>query len=108
MTKINFGTELLDIRGVAPIKNADGAAVTLRDVALQALNANYQDEQHLAASEKVRRFQLAVKIANSDCLELESEDIAALKALIGKAWNPLAVGRAFEILEGKPPEGKQA
>ena len=56
--------------------------------------------KELSAKEKVRRYQLAVKIFKSKGLvDLPAEDIALLKELIGRIYPPITVGQAFEILD---------
>jgi hypothetical protein len=55
----------------------------------------------LAAEEKVKRFRLAEIAAKGGEREVKVEDAALIKALIGKAFAPLVVGRAYDIIE--PP-----
>ena len=76
--------------------------VHLSDVAITALQATYPDEKDLSATEKVKRYALALKISNAKSdLHLEAEDIALLKTLIAKAYGPLIIGRAYELLDPK-------
>jgi hypothetical protein len=49
----------------------------------------------------VRRFRLAEIVAKGGEREVKVEDVALIKTLIGKAFAPLVVGRAYDIVE--PP-----
>jgi hypothetical protein len=55
----------------------------------------------LAAEEKVKRFRLAEIAAKGGEREVKVEDVALIKTLIGKAFAPLVVARAYDIIE--PP-----
>jgi len=50
---------------------------------------------------KVDRFDLAIRIFNEDSLELTSEEVVDLKALIKKGWANLISGQACLMLEGQ-------
>lgn len=108
---IDFSAILYDLEG-NPIKkdieevDPDGKLVkpatiaTLGTLAVEALLAQFRDETSLSAIEKVRRFRLAESICNASSIDIPIEDIALIKQLIGKAYPPLLVGRAFQIIEG--------
>jgi hypothetical protein len=49
----------------------------------------------------VRRFRLAEIAARGGEREVKVEDVALIKQLLGKAFAPLVVGRAYDIIE--PP-----
>lgn len=94
--KINFSRVLTDLNGVTI---NDGAQdVTLKTVALQALLAAYADETQLSGQEKFARYKIADRI-NDGGEEFSVEEVALLKQLVGKAYLPLVVGRAWELLE---------
>lgn len=95
--KINFGMPITDIKGEAIVENEK--AVTLGSVSCQALLASYSDEQNLSGKEKVERFTLAALCSTETEADVSIEDVALLKKLIGKAYGPLVVGRAYEIIE---------
>ena len=79
-----------------------GKPFTLRDAAKQALILTYGDEQNLPAEEKVKRYDLYLKVKEAtDPAELTVEDVALVKKVIGKAYAVLTVGQAFRMLEGK-------
>ena len=65
--------------------------------------------KELKGEEKVERYALAMKIYKSDGLvDLKSEEISLLKKLIGRAYGPLTVGQAWEVLDPHGAGGKKA
>lgn len=107
--KIDFSTVLNDLKGV-PLKDglppAEGQEdkreeLTLGSVVCSALLATYPDENNLDPKVKFQRFKLAEKASDGGEQELTVEDAAEIKKLLGKAWGPLVMGRAYEILD--PP-----
>ena len=99
--KIDFNKPILDLSG-KPVKQDDSAKsanATLGTVAVNALMAAYRDEDSLSGADKARRYALALKINKGGTVDLKSEDVTTIKTLIGKAFNPLIVGRAYEIID---------
>lgn len=96
---VNFESNLVDFDGKV-IPNTSGQPATLQGVSLDALMASYQGEEKLSGEEKMKRFLLAEKIHKGE-FDLAAEEIALLKALIGKAFTPIVVGQAWRMLEGK-------
>ena len=81
--------------------------MTLKEVCLAALQANFDDEKQLSATEKVARYSLATDIFKAkESIELASEEITLLKKLVGKGFTMLIVGQAYELLD-PPDSGKQ-
>lgn len=75
---------------------------TLRDICEQALLATHADERDLAVEKKVERYNLFNLIHDADVvLDLEAEQVSLIKTLIGKTFNVLIVGRAFDAIEGR-------
>jgi hypothetical protein len=97
--KIDFSAVIKDLDGDA-VKDGEKDA-TLGRVACTALLASYADEQSLVAEDKVKRFRLAEVAARGGEQEMKIDDVALIKTLIGKAFAPLIVGRAYDIIE--PP-----
>jgi len=97
--KIDFSAVIKDLDGDA-VKDGEKDA-TLGRVACTALLASYADEQSLAAEDKVKRFRLAEVAARGGEQEMKIDDVALVKTLIGKAFAPLIVARAYDIIE--PP-----
>ncbi len=96
--KINFLTPILDLKG-KPIPNGE-TALTLGDVVITAMFATTPDDQSAPAHKKVKQFKLALLAEAGGEAEISSEDAAFLKERIGKVYNALVVGRAFELIEG--------
>lgn len=99
--RIDFSTVMCDIKG-NPIKESteeNAKDVTLSTISCTALLNSYPDEQNLPVVDKLRRYKLASKASDGGEQELSIEEVAELKKIIGKAFPPLMVGRAYEILD---------
>lgn len=97
--KVDFEQEIKTLNGES-IPATDGKPAVLRGVAVDALLAVFADEQQLAGEEKLKRYLLAEKIHNGG-VEFNTEEIALVKRLIGKAFTPVVVGQAWQMLEGR-------
>lgn len=97
---IDFSAVILDIEG-KPTKDGAEKDLTLGAVSCTALLAQYADEQSLSGDEKVKRFRLAEAAVKGGVQDIKVEDAALLKKLLAKAFGPLVVGRAYDIIE--PP-----
>lgn len=84
-----------------PFKDPSGqvADVTLAVIAENALLQAYSDEANLSGEDKIKRYALARRIADNPKLELSAEDIALLKKLIAKSYNPLITGQSWKMLD---------
>lgn len=117
--KIDFDKEIVDLDG-KPIKETrqmvreDGVVVTmetdeirtLKSVCRFALSWTFNDEK-VEGDEKFKRFSLAERIVTATGpIDVKVEEIALLKSLIGKAFGPVIVGRAYQILEGEKELGE--
>lgn len=98
--KVQLGKELVDLEGKV-INAADGNPAIVGKICIEALLATYADEAQLTGEEKIKRWELAVKIKGQDFIELAAEEIALIKQLVGKAYNPMVVGQTWEVLEGR-------
>jgi hypothetical protein len=95
---IDFSTTITDFEGKTVKDNEQ--EVTLRLLSVGALSATYQDEQNLSPTDKFKRGDLATKIYNStEPVALKSEDVTMLKTVIGKAYGPLIVYKAYQLLD---------
>lgn len=74
---------------------------TLALAARNALYSQFEDEKSLSGEDKYRRAQIAHEIGKGGEVKLKAEDVALLKKLIGKAYGPLLVLQAWNMLEGK-------
>jgi hypothetical protein len=97
--KLDFGKVLTGLDGT-PIKFGDKDA-TLGLIAVEALCAVYQDEQNLTGEEKCKRAALAEVAYKANGEDVSVEDVTLIKKLIGKAYAPLVVKKAYDIIEGK-------
>jgi hypothetical protein len=97
--KINFDATINDFDG-KPVKVSETEALSLKTVALNSLMAQFPDEQHLGGEEKARRFALAMRLHGGGEIDIQPEEAAQIKVLIGKAYGALTVGRAYELLNG--------
>ena len=96
---IDFATPIKQLDG-EPMRKDDKQIFTLNDAVQNALLATYQDEPNLDGVEKSRRFWLAKKINDQrKDPPVTSDEIALIKKLIAKAFNPLVVGRAWDMLD---------
>jgi hypothetical protein len=96
--KIDFATVLRDKQGQA-LKDQDGKDATLGGAAETALFAAFTDEASIDGAEKAKRFKLGMRVGKPD-EEFTPEEVALMKRLIGKAFGPIIVGRAYELLDG--------
>jgi hypothetical protein len=89
-----------------PIKDLDGniiEKITAKSLIRDALVTLGEDDKNLSGEAKYTQFSLALRIteAGDGEVELSSEEITKIKALVGRMFYPLVVGRLFDILEGK-------
>lgn len=78
------------------VKDNDGENMDLRMVACNALLANYQDE--ITGEEKVRRYELAKKIAKEDEVDLLPSDCKLIRDLVNKLYGAGVVGPVWSLI----------
>jgi hypothetical protein len=93
-----FGRPVMAPADAPGLDNRAPVPLTLGYVCLFALQLMAPGED-IPLAAKVERFKLAVRLARGGDVSLTAEDVALLKRLIGKAWAPLVVGRALEVLD---------
>jgi len=71
----------------------------MRKIFVDALLADYKDEQNVSGEQKLERYELALKINAEDEVELKVEQAALLKKLVAKAYTPLVVGQVWKAIE---------
>ena len=92
---------LTDIDGVELKDDRKNLPLTLRASVLSALTATYRGDESLDGVEKLKRWELALKIKNSpDPVELTIDEIVEIKKLISKMFGTVVVGQAYKLLEG--------
>lgn len=110
--KVNFGAPLTTLSG-QPIVNGD-EVMTLGVMAINVLltplvNEHTGQPENLPAMEKVRFAKLAQDIyAASGPIDISVGDVALLKDRIGRAGTPLAVARAWALLDPSGENGNTA
>jgi hypothetical protein len=95
--KRNFDTQFVTFDGKA-ILSGD-LPLTLKRASVDALMVPFDDEKSISGEEKLRRYQLAVRINAGGDVDLKAEEVSLLKLVIGKAYAPIVVGPAFLALE---------
>lgn len=99
--QVLLGSQLKTLEGEM-LPDLQGNPAVLRGVCIEALMAQFEDERNLSGEEKLKRFELALKIKQAvDPAEFTAEEIALMKKLIGKGYGPLIVGQTWKMLEGK-------
>ncbi len=84
------------------IELVKGTPFTLKDAVKQALLAPFEDERNLSMEEKVKRYDLYLKVKDAiDPAEFTSDEIVQMKKVVGKAYGILIVGQSVKMLEGK-------
>ena len=97
---LDFTQPLTTLSG-QPFTDPDSkVTITLATIAENALLQAYPDEQNLSGEEKLKRYTRARKIEdNKQKAELSAEEIALLKKLIAKLYNPLILGQSWKMLD---------
>jgi hypothetical protein len=97
--KVPFATVLKDLDGV-DLQNGE-STVTLGTVAVQALLSPFPNEQDISGEEKMKRYELALRVRQTPEEDFPVDEIAKIKTLIGKIYTPVVVGQAWKLLDGK-------
>lgn len=85
----------------------DNSPVPLGD-ALSMACANANPQTHTTGEAKMKIYRVLQKVNVKGDAELEAEDVALLKTLVGEAYGVAMVGTIYDILESPveaPPEG---
>ena len=96
--KVDFAQVITNLLGEPMKQNQNDQPLTLGVVASNALLADFPNTD---APTKVKRFKLAQRIFGDGEVNLEVEEIAEIKKVIGMVYPPLIVGRAWEMIEGQ-------
>lgn len=105
--KVDFTAAIRDLDGEQI--NENGKPITLGTLSINALLATLPDAraqpEQMDGTEKVRLATLAQAIhLTPKIIDLEAEQIALLKERIGRAYQPLAVKQAWDLLDPKDSE----
>ena len=99
--EVILNRELVGIDGKA-LETEDKKKLVLKEVMVRSLLGDFPDETTLAGEEKVRRYQLAMKIMKAETkVDISIEDLALTKKQIAKMYGVLVCAQAWEMLEGK-------
>ena len=80
--------------------NEDKSELTLSNVACNALFANPEEEK-IDGVEKLKRYELAIRIIKSPKNDLSIEEVAKIKELVAKIYGTIIVGVVYGMIEGK-------
>ncbi len=118
--RIDFSTVLLDLKG-NPLKERIKVAgqdterdMTLSHASVEALMSLFPNEQNISGDERNKRGILAARLHDQEevdeqgnrirkIVDLKVDEVKLIKDLIGRAYPPLLVMRAYEILDPPPP-----
>ena len=96
--KVDFTVVLLGIDG-KPLNGDVKPAVTLGDISVTALHSTIEEDKSLSGLDKFKMDELARKIYKAKAATLSVEDLATIKARIGKIYGPLVIGVAWRLLD---------
>ena len=107
--KVDFTQTLVGIDG-KPLNGDVKPALTLGDIAVTALHSTIEEDKTMSGLDKFKMDELARKVYKSKVATLSVEDLAAIKARIGKIYGPLVIGATWRLLDPslveKPPVAK--
>ena len=95
---VNVNQVLKAINGEIMKDSIDGKAVdaTVKMVIVNAILSPVKDESGV---DKVKKYELAKKIYNSDEVDLNEDEIKLIKERVGEGFAPIVVGQIFELLK---------
>jgi hypothetical protein len=106
--KLNLDTKMFDAAATAALKAAGivipeaDQDMTAKTLVCRAL-VNGLPNENPSAEEKLKNYELLLKLTTGPAeVDVPAEDISRLKALVGKLYPTLFVGRLHEILDPKP------
>ena len=114
--KINYKTVITDY-DYKPAKDRGGKEdMMLGNMVITALNTVTPEDKALAVEKKIHRAVIsqdihnAIKKGGKGFVDLPNEDVVLIQKLIAPLYPPLALMRAWEILDPKPKdvEGKKS
>lgn len=96
---VDFSQPIKALDG-SPMLKEDKSPLRLEEVVTNSLLSSYPDEQSLPGEEKVRRWSLAIKVHDAPKdPPLTADEVALIKKLVAKAYNPLVVGETWKALD---------
>lgn len=98
--KIKFNQPILDEQD-EQIKVPGKPNLTLRDVCVNSLLSNQQEDKEKEKFERYEVFQKIKKADKDGMVDLSTEEIVIIKKAVGVFQPPLLLGQAFNMLENK-------
>lgn len=99
--KVNVDKVLLDLEG-KEILRSDNSPMKIKELVIQSLTILNKDDEKMTGDERYKLFDIAQRITkDASSVDLKSEEIALIKQRIGVMFQPLVVGRVYDVLEGK-------
>ncbi len=100
--KINLDQVFTDLNGEVVKQKINGKEVPFA-LAHAAANALLTEnpEKKLSGMDKVRNYDLAVRVYKGGNVDLTPEEIVLIKSVISDCYAPLITGQAYKMLEGK-------
>ena len=93
MTTVNVDAPILDIDG-KPVPD-----LVAKKIMVDALLVSLEEDQRLPGEQKIKNFVLAQRISVGGHVDLTAEEVSLVKARVAKAFNVLATGRIWELLD---------
>lgn len=95
----NFDAHLTDLYGNV-ILDENKNKIPMSAPLVNVLLAEFPEER-IDGVEKLKRFKLAEKISKGGPIDLDIDELALLKKLVGKWLNPLLNGKIMPLLESE-------
>jgi hypothetical protein len=106
--KIDLTKELVHIDGkkILDAPSEEGGPQIPMTLKTAMVNALAAVDQNATGSEKLSRYNLAMKIQDSEeSIDLQVEDISTIKNLVGKIFgSPILVGQVWNLLDPPAPK----
>lgn len=94
----DLDTVMTDLKGQPVTQSSGDGPATILKLGDVVLNAMLALDENDTAETKVKKFRIAVKTQAGGKCELSPEEVVLIKQCVGKFYNPLAVGRVYELL----------
>jgi len=95
---VNVNQVLKSFAGEIMKDMVDGQAIDAT-VKMAIVNAVLSPVQNEKGIDKVRKYELAKKVYNSDEVDLNEDEIKLIKDRVGESFAPLIVGQIYELLK---------
>ena len=95
---VKVDTPLKTLDGQVMKDNVDGQAVdaTVKNAIVNAVLSPVEREKGV---DKVKKYELAKRIFESDEVDLNEDDIKTIKERVGEVFPPIIVGQIYELLK---------